>query len=195
MEVPKLVKDVQRLEALTRFVSRSTDRSLPFFKILKGIKKFEWTKECEEVFAQLKAYLTQPPWLSKPKIGESLLLYLAVSPTAVSSVLIREEGTTQLLIYYVSYSMVPAETRYPDIEKLALALLVSSRKLKPYFEAHTIVVPTSYPLRQVLHKPETSERLIRWSMELSQYEIRYQPRTAIKGQAVADFVAEFIART
>ena len=56
MEVPKLVKDVQRLEALTRFVSRSTDRSLPFFKILKGIKKFEWTKECEEAFAQLKAY-------------------------------------------------------------------------------------------------------------------------------------------
>ena len=151
MEVPKSVKDVQRLAGrlatLTRFVSRSTDRSLPFFKILKGIKKFEWTKECEEAFAQLKAYLTQPPLLSKPKVGESILLYLAVSPTAVSSVLIREEGTTQLPIYYVSHSMVPAETRYPDIEKLALALLVSSRKLKPYFESHTIVMPTSYPLR------------------------------------------------
>ena len=68
MEVPKSVKDVQRLAgrlaALTRFVSRSTDRSLPFFKILKGIKKFEWTKECEEAFTQLKAYLTQPPLLS-----------------------------------------------------------------------------------------------------------------------------------
>ena len=95
MEVPKSIKDVQRLAgrlvALTRFVSRSMDRSLPFFKILKGIKKFKWTKECDKAFAQLKACLTQPPLLPKPKTGESLLLYLAVSPTAVSSVLIREE--------------------------------------------------------------------------------------------------------
>ena len=97
MVVLKSVKDVQRLAnrlaALTRFVSRATNRSLSFFMILKGIKKFKWTKECNKAFAQLKAYLTQPPLLFKLRIGESLLLYLAVSTITVSLVLIREEGT------------------------------------------------------------------------------------------------------
>lgn len=84
----------------------------------------------------------------------------------------------------------PAETSYLDLEKLALGLLISSRKLRPYFQAHVISVYTSYPLRQILHRPKTSERLMQWSIELSQFKIRYMPRTAIKRQAVAHFIAE-----
>ncbi|XP_060972318.1 uncharacterized protein LOC133038245 [Cannabis sativa] len=77
------------------------------------------------------------------------------------------------------------------MEKLAFALVISSRKLRPYFQAHSITVLTNYPLRQVLAKPETSGRLLKWSVELSQFDIRYKPRTAIKGQALADFILEF----
>ncbi|KAM6556222.1 hypothetical protein CsatB_003241 [Cannabis sativa] len=77
------------------------------------------------------------------------------------------------------------------MEKLAFALVISSRKLQPYFQAHSIEVLTNYPLRQVLAKPETSGRLLKWSVELSQFDIRYKPRTAIKGQALADFILEF----
>ena len=77
------------------------------------------------------------------------------------------------------------------MEKLILALVTSARKLRPYFQAHTIEVPTEYPMKQVLHKPEVSGRLMKWAIELSEFDIRYKPKTAIKGQVLADFIMEF----
>ena len=110
---------------------------------------------------------------------------------AASAVLVREEGTVQKVVYYVSKRLVDVETRYPAIEKLAYSLVLASRKLRPYFQAHPIIVYTDQPLRQVLQKPEATGRLLKWAVELSQFDIQYQPRTAIKGQALADLVAEF----
>jgi hypothetical protein len=194
MESPKTIKDIQRLTrrvaALNRFLPRATDKCFPFFKQLKGQQSLEWTDECEVVFRQLKAYLGTPPLLSKPEPGESLLLYLAVSDAVVSSALIREQDRKQLPVYYVSKALLPAETRYPSLEKMALVLVVSSGRFRLYFQAHTIVVMTNLPLRQVLQKPEASGRLTKWSIELSEFDIQYKPRTTIKGQAVADFVVE-----
>ena len=77
------------------------------------------------------------------------------------------------------------------MEKLILALVIAARKLRPYFQAHTIEVPTEYPMKQVLHKPETSERLMKWAIELSEFDIRYRPKPAIKAQVLADFIMEF----
>ncbi|XP_019246363.1 PREDICTED: uncharacterized protein LOC109226013 [Nicotiana attenuata] len=87
--------------------------------------------------------------------------------------------------------MGDAETRYPHLEKLALALISLSRKLKPYFQCHCICVLITYPLRSILHKPELSGRLAKWAIELGGYDIEYQPRTAIKSEILADFVADF----
>ncbi|XP_074323791.1 uncharacterized protein LOC141688621 [Apium graveolens] len=129
--------------------------------------------------------------LSNPKAGETLTLYLAVSDFAISAVLVREEDDVQLPVYYVSKRLADAETRYTSLEKLAYALILASRKLRPYFQAHKIEVRTSYPLRQVMHKPESSGRMLKWTVELGQFEVDYKPRTAIKGQALADFVLEF----
>ena len=90
---PKTVKEVQkligRIAALNRFVSRVTDKCLPFFKTLK--QAFAWTDECETAFQELKRYLSNPPLISPSKQGESLYLYLAMSETTVSAALIREE--------------------------------------------------------------------------------------------------------
>ena len=77
------------------------------------------------------------------------------------------------------------------MEKLILALVTASRKLRPYFQAHTVEVPTEYPMKQILYKPETSGRLIKWDIELSEFDIKYKPRTAVKGQILADFIMEF----
>ena len=77
------------------------------------------------------------------------------------------------------------------MEKLILTLVTAARKLRPYFQAHTIEVPTEYPMKQVLHKPETSRRLMKWAIELSEFDIKYRPKTAIKGQVLTDFVMEF----
>ena len=74
---------------MNRFVSRATDKFLPFFRTLK--KSFEWTAECQQAFEDLKAYLSSPPLLSPSKDGEELFLYLAVSPAVVSTTFVREE--------------------------------------------------------------------------------------------------------
>ena len=77
------------------------------------------------------------------------------------------------------------------MEKLILALVTTARKLRPYLQAYTIEVPTKYPMKQVLHKPETSGRLMKWALEFSEFDIRYKPKRVIKGQVLADFVMEF----
>ena len=77
------------------------------------------------------------------------------------------------------------------MEKLILALVTTARKLRPYFQAHTIEVPTEYLMRQVLHKPETSRRLMKWALELSEFDIIYKLKTSIKGQVLEEFVMEF----
>ena len=93
MALPRNVKKVQSLNGkvttLNRFVSRATDRCLPFFHMLK--KSFEWTAKCQQAFEDLKAYLSSPPLLSLSKLGEELFLYLAESPTAINVALVREE--------------------------------------------------------------------------------------------------------
>uniref|UniRef100_A0A2N9F1B6 Uncharacterized protein n=1 Tax=Fagus sylvatica TaxID=28930 RepID=A0A2N9F1B6_FAGSY len=193
MSPPTTVKEVQSLTgkaaALNRFVSRSTDKCLPFFKVLR--KAFQWTEECQRAFEELKVYLSSPPLLSPSKTGEELYLYLAVSSSAVSSALIREEERVQKPVYYTSRALKGAEERYSNMEKLAFALLIASRKLRPYFQAHSIVVLTDYPLRKAMNKPDAAGRLIQWSIEMSEFDIDYRPRTAIKAQALADFIAEF----
>ena len=199
---PSGVKEVQRLTgriaALSRFVSRASDKCKPFFQVLK--KAFQWDTKCEEAFSALKTYLSSPPLppppppppnLVSPVEGELLTLYLAVSDFSTSVVLVRDKERVQHPIYYCSRALRGAEERYPRMEKLILALVTIARKLRPYFQAHTIEVPTEYPMKQLLHKPETFGRLMKWAIELSEFDIRYGPKTTIKGQVLADFVMEF----
>ena len=76
------------------------------------------------------------------------------------------------------------------MEKLILALVTAAQKLRPYFQAHTIEVPMEYPMKQVLHKPEVSGRLMKWAIEPSEFDIRYKPKPTIKGQVLANFFME-----
>ncbi|XP_073137842.1 uncharacterized protein [Henckelia pumila] len=136
------LQEVQRLAgriaALSRFISRSAHRSLPFFRVLRRAKKFEWDVECGKAFEDLKNYLAELSVLSKAVPGEPLYIYLS-------------EGIVQYPIYFFSHALKGAELRYSEVEKLALAL---------------------------------------WTIELSEYDIQYESRAAIKAQALADFLAE-----
>ena len=77
------------------------------------------------------------------------------------------------------------------MEKLAFVLITTAWKLKPYFQAHTIVVLTDQPLKRAMSSPEVVGRMALWAIELSEFDVQYRPRTAIKGQIVADFIAEY----
>ena len=163
MPPPSNIKEVQcltgRIAALSLFVSKANDKCQPFFQVLK--KAFQWDTRCEEAFSALKTYLSSPPILASPSKGELLTLYLAVSDFSTSAVLIKDKDLVHHSVYYCSRALRGAEERNPRMEKLVLALVTATRKLRPYFQAHTIEVPTEYPMKQVLHKPEASGRLMK----------------------------------
>ena len=133
---PSNPKDMQKLTgmiaALNRFILKSADRCRPFYQLLKKWKGFQWMKECEEAFQNLKKYLFNPPILSYLDPGEDLFMYLAVPKHAVSSVLLKNQEGVQRPIYYISKTLVNAETWYLPLEKLALALVHATRKLPHY---------------------------------------------------------------
>ena len=182
MSSPRTVKEVQsligRVAVLNRFVLKATDKCLPFFKTLK--RAFVWTEECETTFQELKRYLSNPLLLSSSKEGEDIFLYLAVSITAVSATLIKEEHKIQLPIYYISQAFQGAEARYSRIEKITFALIVALRKLCPYFQANPIIVMTDQLIKKAINKPKAAGRMVQWVIELSQFDIEYRPQTAVK---------------
>ena len=95
------------------------------------------------------------------------------------------------LVYYTSRVLRGAKERYPLMKKLAFALITAARKLKPYFQAYMMVVLTDKLLRRAMSNPEAAERIALWAIELSEFDIQYCPRTAVKGQVVANFSAKF----
>uniref|UniRef100_A0A2N9HJS8 RNA-directed DNA polymerase n=1 Tax=Fagus sylvatica TaxID=28930 RepID=A0A2N9HJS8_FAGSY len=136
---------------------------------------------------KIKAILEMSP----PKTVKEVQSLTGKAAALNSSALIREEERIQKPVYYTSRALRRAEERYSNMEKLAFALLISSRKLRPYFQSHPIIVLTDYPLRKAMNKLDAAGRLIQWSIEMSEFHIDYRPRTAIKAQALADFIAEF----
>ena len=146
---PSNIKDIQRLTGRiavqSRFISRASNKCRPLFQVLK--KAFQWDAHYQEAFTALKAYLSSPPILVSPSKGELLTLYVAISDFATSVALVRERDRVQQPVYYCSRALRGTEQRYPKMEKLILALLTTSRKLRPYFQAHTVEVPTEYPMK------------------------------------------------
>ncbi|KAL0361487.1 UNVERIFIED_CONTAM: Retrovirus-related Pol polyprotein from transposon [Sesamum radiatum] len=170
MGPPASINEVQRLTgriaALSRFISKSAEKGLPFFKIVKKVKNFEWTKECQHAFVDLKTYLARLPLLVKLVPGDTLYLYISATSQTVSSVLVREEEGNQTPMYYVSKVLKGAEERYPPEEKMALTLVITARKLCSYFIFYPVGVKTNTPLK-----------------------------TTIKAQALANFVSEMTGTT
>ncbi|XP_068504433.1 uncharacterized protein [Phaseolus vulgaris] len=194
MRIPASIKEVQqltrRMAALSRFVSAGGDKGHPYFQCLKRNSRFVWTEECETAFLRLKEYLATPLVLCKPRAGEPLRLYFVVTEWAISFVLVQEQDQVQRPIYFVSKALQGPETRYQLLEKAALAVVFSARRLRHYFHSFTVVVMTDLPIQKVLQKPDVAGRMLRWAVELSEFDIVYEPRGSIKGQVYADFVAE-----
>jgi len=193
MRSPASVKEVQqltgRLAALPRFVSAEGEKGHPYFQCLKRNIRFIWTKECEEAFVKLKEYLASPPVLCKPQVGTPLHLYFAVTERAVSSVLVQEQNQVQRP-NFVSKVLQGPEVRYQALEKATLAIVFSAKMLRHYFHSFTVVVMTDLPIQKVLKKPDVAGRMVKWVVELSEFDIRYEPRGPINGQVFADFVVE-----
>ncbi|GJV40514.1 reverse transcriptase domain-containing protein [Tanacetum coccineum] len=128
--------------------------------------------------------------LTAPIEKKELIDYLTATKETVSAVLMTERKAKQMLIYFVSRALKGPKLNYTSMEKLVLALVHASKRLKRYFQARPIIVITDQPIQQILSRPEVAGRLQKWSIELGEYAIHYRPRVSVKGQILADFIVE-----
>jgi ribonuclease HI/transposase InsO family protein len=198
----KDLKGVQRvmgcLAALSRFISRLGERGLPLYRLLRKAERFTWTPEAEEALGNLKALLTNAPILVPPAAGEALLIYVAATTQVVSAAIVverREEGHALLVqrpVYFISEVLSETKIRYPQIQKLLYAVILTRRKLRHYFESHPVTVVSSFPLGEIIQCREASGRIAKWAVELMGETLSFVPRKAIKSQVLADFLAEWV---
>jgi ribonuclease HI len=198
----KDLKGVQRvmgcLAALSHFISRLYERGLPLYRLLRKAECFTWTPEAEEALGNLKALLTNAPILVPPAVGESLLIYVAATTQVVSAAIVverREEGhalPVQRSVYFINEVLSETKIRYPQIQKLLYAVILTRRKLRHYFESHPVTVVSSFPLGEIIQCREASGRIAKWVVEIMGETISFASRKAIKSKVLADFVAEWV---
>ncbi|GKG33587.1 reverse transcriptase domain-containing protein, partial [Tanacetum coccineum] len=111
-----------------------------------------WTEEAEAAFRQMKEHIAKLPMLIAPEEQEELIVYLAASKEAVSAVLMTEREARQMPIY---------------LEKLVLALVHASKRLRRYFQTHPIIVITDQPIKNILSNPEVAGRMQKWNIHVT----------------------------
>ncbi|KAL0281864.1 UNVERIFIED_CONTAM: Retrovirus-related Pol polyprotein from transposon opus [Sesamum angustifolium] len=188
-------------EELTAFRTPKMNPSKCAFGVTSG--KFlgfivrQWGVEIEQAKIDAILRMLEPRNIHKLKSLQGKLAYLGSFISNLAGTLCRnparsenDEGKENAL-YYLSRTMTPNELKYSPIEKLCLALIFSIQKLKHYFQSHNIhLVSKANPLKYVMVKPVLSDRLARWYLQLQQFEITYVPQNAVKGQVLADFLAD-----
>jgi ribonuclease HI len=188
MEPPYSKKGAQRLAgrlaSLNRFISRSAERNLPFFEILKSTEVFQWGLAQQKAFKELKQYLIDLTTLTPPSSGTLLLLYVAASHSAVSAALVQEKQDGQVKrqasVYFVSEVLSLSKKNYTELEKVLSVVLMASRKLRHYFQAYLIIVPSSQPLKDIMRNREATGRIGKWATELNEFTIDYVHRSSIQ---------------
>jgi ribonuclease HI len=136
--------------------------------------------------------------LVPPAAGEALLIYVVATTQVVSAAIVverREEGHALLVqrpVYFISEVLSETKIRYPQIQKLLYAVILTRRKLRHYFESHPMTVVSSFPLGEIIQCREASGRIAKWAVEIMGETISFAPRKAIKSQVLADFVAEWV---
>ena len=195
---PTCINDVQRLAgriaALSRFISRFGEKSIPLYQMMKKTDHFVWSDAADQVFEALKKQLAEPPILLAPIDKEPLLLYVAANSRAVSVAIVVERKETgkeypvQRPVYYISEVRIESKRRYPHWQKLVYGVFMASRKLKQYFFGHPITVVSSAPLGDISQNREATGRVAKWAIELGPHSLKYMPQTAIKSQALVDFI-------
>jgi hypothetical protein len=191
MEPPRTRKGAQRLTgrlaSLNRFISRSVERNLPFFEMLKSAEVFQWGPIQQKAFKELKQYLIQLTMLTPPLSGAPLLLYVAASHAAVSAAMVqeRQDGQTkkQVPVYFVSVVLSPSKRNYTELEKVIYVVLMASRKLRHYFQSYHIIVPSSQPLKHIIRNREATRRVGKCAAELNEFTIDFIHRSQIQSQA------------
>jgi ribonuclease HI len=179
------------LAYIRRFIANLSGKIQPFTRLTKKDIPFKWDGECQRAFEEIKAYLLNPPVLAAPIPGKELILYTTALDGSLGALLAQgNQDGNQNALYYLSRMMVGAEHGYSPIEKHCLALIFAVKKLRHYMLAHKIILISKVdPLKYLMTRPMLTGRLAKWAIILTEFDITYTPQKAIKGQALADFLA------
>ncbi|CAL8134521.1 unnamed protein product [Prunus armeniaca] len=195
---PRNKKELQsllgKINFLRRFISNSAGKIQPFSSLLrlKQEQTFKWEEQHQQAFEEIKHYLSNPPVLSPPKRGRPLKLYISASEVSIGSLLVQDnkEGKEQA-VYYLSRTLTEVERKYSAIERLCLALYFTAVKLRHYMLPYTIyIIAKTDLIKYMLTRPMLRGRIGKWTLALTEFAFRYVPQKAVKGQAVADFLAD-----
>jgi hypothetical protein len=187
---------IGKINFVRRFISNLSGRIEPFMELvkIKANEEFHWGAEQQQAFEEIKEYLSKPPVLVPPQQDRPFYVYLSVGDTSIASVVIQVHDNKERVVFYLSRRMLDAETRYPDIEKLCLCRFFTCTKLRHILlSAKIIIICKSDVVKHMLSAPVLKGRLGKWMFALLEFDIRYQPAKAIKGQALADLIAERVS--
>uniref|UniRef100_A0A2N9I202 RNase H type-1 domain-containing protein n=1 Tax=Fagus sylvatica TaxID=28930 RepID=A0A2N9I202_FAGSY len=198
MPAPKTEKEIRsflgRINYIARFIAQLTATCEPLFKLLRKDVKIKWTEDCQRAFDKIKEYLLNPPILVPPTPGRPLILYLTVQEASMGCMLGQQDetGKKEQAIYYLSKKFTEPETRYLLVEKTCCALAWASKKLRQYMLYYTTwLVSRMDPIKYIFEKPALTGKIARWQVLLSEFDILFVARKAIKGQAIADYLADY----
>ncbi|XP_070029164.1 uncharacterized protein [Nicotiana sylvestris] len=182
-----------RLNCISKFIAQLTTTCEPIFKLMKKNAAVKWTDECQEAFDKIKRYLSNPPVLVPSEPGRPLILYLTVLDNSFGCVLGQHDitGKKEQAIYYLSKKFTPYEVKYTLLERTCCALTWVAQKLKHYLSSYTTyLISCMDPLKYIFQKSIPTGRLAKWQIFLTEFDITYVTRTAMKAQALADHLAE-----
>lgn len=195
MPPPRNIKELRsfqgRLAYIRRFIANLSGRIKPFTKLTKKGTPFIWDQSCQRAFEDIKQYLLHPPVLAAPIVRKPLILYITALEGSLGALLAQEnEKGKENALYYLSRMLVVAEHSYSPIEKHCLALIFAIKKLRHYMLARQVILISKVdPLKYLMTRPMLTGRLARWAIALTEFDIVFFPQKAIKGQALADFLA------
>jgi ribonuclease HI len=189
-DVQKLLGKINYLRHFIANIAGKVDPLLPLVRLWHE-KDFVWGREQRIALEKIRGHLSSPPMLKAPNIGQNFKLYMSAQEHVTGAAHMKENDGKEAHVAYVSQNLLVPKTRYVIVEKLCLPSYYACTKFRPYILSSTCTVVSQHDImKHKLHKPILSSRTGKWAYSLIEYDLKFEPSRAAKGQVVDDFIID-----